>query len=75
MSKIIIDNRTELDDLIIIQAVERLVSHGKVSGQGEYKQYAYAMSFALDSGFYTMGCTLNRKSKTQTLRITKDTHQ
>lgn len=74
MSKFIIKNETELDDIVVIQVVERLIKHGKVSGDGEYRQYAYALRFEVEGVYYMLWCRLNRKSKTQTMRISKDFH-
>ena len=75
MSKIIINNHTELHDLIVLQVVQQLVKHGKVSGDGEYKQYAYALRFEIEGAYYMLYCILNRKSKTQTMRIIKEPNQ
>jgi hypothetical protein len=75
MSRIIINNETDLHDLVIIQVVQRLIGYGKVSGKGEFKQYAYGLRFEIDGVYYMLWCRLNRRSKTQTMRISKDYQQ
>lgn len=56
MSKIIIDNRTELSDYEALSYVNKVIEMGKVSNDG--KQYAYAVLFET----FSIACFLNKKS-------------
>lgn len=58
MGKIIIENRTNIDDHEAIQMVASVIRAGRISNDG--KQYSYATNFkSFDASVYT---DLNKKS-------------
>ena len=60
MSKIIIENRTELSDIDCLKMVSKVIENGRVSNEG--KQYAYGSSFKIDDKEYMVWTDLNKKS-------------
>ena len=60
MSKIIIDNSSDLDDNVAVQMVLQVIELGRVSDDG--KQYCYVTTFNVDDDVYAVGTHLNKKS-------------
>ena len=61
MSKIIIENRTDMDDSFCMGLVQRVVNDGRVSNYG--KQYCYLTTFHLSGkGEINVSASLNKKS-------------
>lgn len=67
MSKLIIENRTDLDMLKVLGLVHSVVAQGKISGSGDKKQYCYAMTFDK----YVVWATKNKKSDRVTIQYLK----
>jgi len=61
MSKIIIENRSDLTDIDVIDVVKSLIAIGRVSNNG--KQYCYLSTFVRpNGGNYQISTDLNKKS-------------
>lgn len=61
MNKFIIENRTELSDLEMLNLVLVVVKGGKVSNNG--KQYCYGTRITYDGNEYMVSSILNKKSE------------
>ena len=60
MSKIIIKNQTEIDDISVLTLVQRVIKNGRISNNG--KQYCYLTCFNIDNKQYHIVTDLNRCS-------------
>ena len=60
MSKMIIDNRSELDDNVALQLVKQVIEQGRISNYG--KQYCYVTTFSVGDCVYAVATHLNKKS-------------
>jgi len=60
MNKLIIDNRTDLSDLVAIEFVKSVIALGRISNDG--KQYCYGTTFTLVGKQYRVFTDLNKKS-------------
>jgi hypothetical protein len=60
MNKLIIDNRTELSDLVAIEIVKSVIELGRISNKE--KQYCYGTTFNLEGKEYGVWTSLNKKS-------------
>ena len=62
MNKLIIDNRTELNDIDALRVAKVVIEQGRISNDG--KQYCYATEVEINnlSGKYTVYSDLNKKS-------------
>jgi hypothetical protein len=49
MSKIIIKNQTEMDDISVLTLVQRVIKNGRISNNG--KQYCYLTSFEIEEAW------------------------
>ena len=63
MSKIIIDNRTQISDQEALQLVERVVQKGMISESAGIPKYCHGVTFYTDSdGVIDVGCRDRRKN-------------
>jgi len=60
MSKLIIDNRTELTDFEAITLVGRVIKQGRISNNN--KQYCYGTRVTIEDKEYMIWTDLNKKS-------------
>ncbi len=60
MSKLIIDNQSDLSDWRVLYLVQQVINGGRVSNND--KQYCYLTSFKLREGIYIVATDLNKKS-------------
>lgn len=60
MNKLIIDNRTDLDDLGAIVLVGKVIKQGRISNDG--KQYCYGTAITIEDEEYMILTDLNKKS-------------
>lgn len=60
MNKLIIDNRTDLDDLVALKLVMRVVEMGRISNDN--KQYCYLCIIEHEEKKYAVSTDLNKKS-------------
>lgn len=66
MSRIIINNKSDLSDLEAVTIVQDIVERGRISNDG--KQYCYLMTIEMKSGKkYAIQSGLNKKSDTFTI--------
>lgn len=64
MSKIIVHNKSSLDDVIAMKSVTSVIREGKVSNFG--KQYCYATSFVGERGEqYLVVCSVNKSGSSR----------
>ena len=59
MSRIIINNFTEIDDISVLKLVQEVIKLDRISNNG--KQYCYAVSFDINGEEFMM-CTKLRKT-------------
>jgi len=60
MSKIIIKNNTEIDDISVLILVQRVIKYGRISNNG--KQYCYLTAFEIENKEYHIVTDLNKCS-------------
>lgn len=60
MSKIIIKNQTEIDDISVLTLVQRVIKNGRISNNN--KQYCYLTSFDIDGKEYHIVTDLRKCS-------------
>ena len=60
MSKIIIKNQTEIDDISVLTLVQRVIKNGRISNNN--KQYRYLTSFDIDGKEYHIVTDLRKCS-------------
>lgn len=60
MSKIIIENRSDLDMETVLLLVNRVIKSGRISNYG--KQYCYGTSFGIGNADYMVATDLNKNS-------------
>jgi hypothetical protein len=60
MSKIIIKNQTEIDDISVLTLIQRVIKNGRISNNG--KQFCYLTSFDIDNQEYHIVTDLNKCS-------------
>lgn len=60
MSKIIIKNQTEIDDISVLTLVQRVIKIGRISNNG--KQFCYLSSFEIENKEYHIVTDLNKCS-------------
>ncbi len=60
MSKIIIKNQTEMDDISVLTLVQRVIKNGRISNNG--KQYCYLTSFEIENKEYHIVTDLRKCS-------------
>ena len=60
MSKFIIENRSDLNDIRVMNLVREVVHIGRVSNYG--KQYCYLVRKKIDNKYYVVWTKLNKKS-------------
>ena len=60
MSKLIIENRSDLSDEIALKCIISVISEGRISNND--KQYCYASTFKLNGKVYVVVTDLNKKS-------------
>lgn len=64
MSRIIINNDSDVDDFTALGAVMKVMLQGKISNDGKQHCYATTMRIASIDKEVTVYCTLNKKSET-----------
>jgi len=62
MSKIIIENNSSCDDAEVAARVIQVIEMGRVSGNGDKKQYCYHTRFPCTYGFIGVSAFLNKSS-------------
>ena len=63
MSKLIIHNFSSVSDIDALEYVKKVITGGRISGQGEKKQYCYLTQFAVgDNLTIDVAAFLNDKS-------------
>ena len=60
MSKIIIKNQTEMDDISVLTLVQSVIKNGRISNNG--KQYCYLTSFEIENKEYHIVTDLRKCS-------------
>ena len=60
MSKIIIKNQSEIDDISVLTLVQRVIKNGRISNNG--KQYCYLTSFEIEKKEYHIVTDLRKCS-------------
>ena len=60
MNRLIIENRSDLDDFDMLGLVKRIVGEGRISNDG--KQYCYATKMAFNKKQYMIYTDLNKRS-------------
>ena len=60
MNKLIIDNRTDLQDIHAVSLVSKVVEQGRISN--DEKQYCYGTAFSIDGKQFLVWTDLNKKS-------------
>jgi len=60
MNKIIIENRTDLSDLVALQHIYSVIDKGRISNFG--KQYCYCSTFEVNKKEVVVWTYLNKKS-------------
>jgi len=60
VGKLIIENRSNLNDLIALEMVQGVIQRGRISNND--KQYCYVSVYDLDNGSYAVVTDLNKKS-------------
>ena len=61
MSKIIIKNQTEMDDISVLTLVQRVIKNGRISNNG--KQYCYLTSFEIENKLQRLIKSLEQKKE------------
>ena len=73
MNRIIINNKTELDDARALHLVSHVIKMGRISKND--KQYCYATLFNLDEGEFGVITRLNKKSDSFTIINHKEVNE
>lgn len=60
MSKIIIDNRSDLKDDVVLDYIKEIIQSGRISNDN--KQYCYLSTFTLNGDKYQIATDLNKAS-------------
>lgn len=60
MGKLIIDNQSDVTDILALEMVKHVLHEGRISGTGDKAQYCYATTF--QQGEVCIYATLNKKS-------------
>lgn len=60
MSKIIVENKSNISDSEVLKYVSSVIQKGRISSNG--KQYSYMSTFGYGAGMYAIYTDLNKKS-------------
>lgn len=60
MSKIIVDNRSDIKDDVVLDYIKELIQLGRISNDN--KQYCYLSTFELNGNKYQIATDLNKAS-------------